>query len=186
MKEYDKKDYLYTSLFCEENIWHLANKFIKEGIKADAMKVIFLSNQKKTIALFNQISVDEDKAVIWDYHVILQANIDNKEYIFDFDSRLAFPSLLSEYFFNTLPSLLDIADDLKTEIRIIPAESYIRRFYSDRSHMKGVISDDKYPDYSIIKPEKENTAISLFDYWNMEKELGDNSFVCSSLDQISW
>jgi protein N-terminal glutamine amidohydrolase len=182
MTPYDKKDYLYTSLFCEENVWHLANKLIGQGMPADSLRVLFLSNKNKTIALFNQQAAEENKAVIWDYHVVLQLRFDNEEYIFDFDSRLPFPSLFDEYFFNTLPSPTNTPDDLKTAIRTIPAESYLKYFYSDRSHMKDIISDNEYPDYPIIKPDVKNIAISLFDYWDMEKELDDGSVVCSSLD----
>ena len=72
MKIYNKSDYIYTPLFCEENIWHLANSLIQEGIDAKDLEVIFMSNPGRHIVLLQQYAVASSDPVIWDYHVVLR------------------------------------------------------------------------------------------------------------------
>jgi len=125
MKQYNKLDYRYTALFCEENIWYLAQSLIQEGIQKKDLHILFLSNKNGTIALFNQLSADSGKAVIWDYHVILMANIDKKDVIFDFDTRLDFPCTTTSYLKNSLPDKINT--DFQSKIRLIPAQEFLQR-----------------------------------------------------------
>ncbi len=148
MKYYNKSDYGYTSLFCEENILLLIKSLITEGINIDNIRVIFIINESKQIAIFNQLSANIGEPIIWDYHVILAATIDKIETIFDFDSRLPFPCRIEHYLKSSF--LENIKPQYISQFRIIAANQYLRYFYSDRSHMAGVISKSKFPQYPTI------------------------------------
>ena len=91
MQNFRREDYTYTRYFCEENIWLLAKSLIDRGIPADDLQVLILSTPSESVVLFNQRAAPEGAPLSWDYHVILQATLDGHPYIFDFDSRLAFP-----------------------------------------------------------------------------------------------
>jgi hypothetical protein len=81
---------LYTSQFCEENVYHLAIKFM--NWKNDFIKdynenndiyngyVVFISNENETIPLWKQrASTDDETPVIWDYHVIFIVENEKKK-----------------------------------------------------------------------------------------------------------
>ncbi len=148
MKYYNKSDYSYTSLFCEENSWLLIKSLTTEGISIDNIRVIFITNKSKQIAIFNQLSANIGEAVIWDYHVILAVTIDKVETIFDFDSRLPFPCKIEHYLKSSF--LENIKPQYISQFRVIAANQYLRQFYSDRSHMVGVISESQFPQYPTI------------------------------------
>jgi len=67
-------DSYYTCYYCEENIYHLADAFLKQPSITDIWDVfvVFISNECKAVALWNQkLAGSADKAIIWDYHVVL-------------------------------------------------------------------------------------------------------------------
>ena len=183
MQEFKKSDYLYTRLFCEENIWLLAKRLIDNGIKKQDIKVIFISNSKKQIAIFNQLAVAHKQAVIWDYHVILMVRIDSSSYIFDFDSRLCFPSNITDYIHNSLPE--NINSSYLSQFRVIPAAYYIQHFYSDRSHMKNIIPEQEFPDYLAFLPSTME-KIHLLDLINVEKEIKNTMIFKNTKQFIGW
>ena len=77
---------IYTSCYCEENIYNLSKSLLLNNIRN--FDVIILSNFNKSVLLFNQSSSKLKTShypVIWDYHVILSFN---NEFIVDFDTRL--------------------------------------------------------------------------------------------------
>ena len=107
-KEYSKTQYLYTPLFCEENIWQLLQSFLvinesmtdetkHVNIAANKMWALIITNPDKKIALLNQQAAETNQPVIWDYHVIMLAEINHQYLIFDFDTRLPFVTPLPEY-----------------------------------------------------------------------------------------
>lgn len=173
----DRKHYLYTALFCEENIWHLAQKLSVEGFERKNMTVLLLTNPLQQIVLFNQSCRAEDEAVIWDYHVILLLEQDNQQWIYDFDSRLDFPTNKKTYFCSCFPEPNFLQPQHQMFIRYIPATSYLHRFSSDRSHMKNVISSDLFPAYPPIFAETINNSITLENYCDMSLSLNDDSWV---------
>ena len=69
---FNKKDYIYTALFCEENIWQLCQSLVSAGIPADRLRVLFLSNTNKDVVVMNQQFTGPHGAVAYDYHVILK------------------------------------------------------------------------------------------------------------------
>ncbi|KZT11633.1 uncharacterized protein LAESUDRAFT_720886 [Laetiporus sulphureus 93-53] len=129
-------DSVYTSCYCEENIYLLAQAFAAQaeadsGWSWDAY-VVFISNDGKTVALWNS-KADRD-VVVWDYHVVLVLrsrersaddetheeapdidgaadNMLNSEgsgaWVYDFDTRLPNPCRWAEYVCSTFPYAFD-------------------------------------------------------------------------------
>ena len=162
-------DLTYTPLFCEENIW----KFLDYCQTDNTIKprdVIFIINPDKAIALFDQKLSQENEPVIWDYHVILSATYEQQTVIFDFDSRRPFPDLISNYFNRTFLSWSLLPEKLRPFLRIINATHFYKHFSSDRSHMLGLITDDKFPEYETISPEKHIEPLYLQDCFNISSE----------------
>ncbi|MCP3851655.1 MAG: hypothetical protein GY694_15650 [Gammaproteobacteria bacterium] len=186
-EEYNKTHYLYTPLFCEENIWQLLLSLstATPGIKKDKMWALLISNPAKQVALFNQKSAPVNQAVIWDYHVILLAEINKYSFIFDFDTRQPFITPLQEYLKKTFSPIEYLPPELIPYIRKIPAHSYLEHFYSDRSHMLKQIEASEFPDWPIINANNKN-QIPLMDYLSMKHNLADDSQILkvSSLIQL--
>ena len=62
----------YAACFCEENVWKLADH-VRTTAPAELLKcyTVFVSNKKQVVPLWRQrAGRDEEKLVIWDYHVI--------------------------------------------------------------------------------------------------------------------
>lgn len=165
----------YTPLFCEENIWLLANRLRDRGMSDKQTFVLFLSNPAKSIILRHQKAAQPGQFIVWDYHVVLQVHRNQDDWIYDFDSRLPFPCPLSTYLSLTFSEQDSLPKRYRTWIRQIPATEYLKHFYSDRSHMEGKIRSNQFPAYPIIKPDRSCQAIPLWDYWNMAKQLKDHS-----------
>jgi len=127
------ESFKYTANYCEENIWHLC----QHPLLADYSKrVLIISNSAKNCPFHAQKSAVGNQPVWWDYHVVLLASKDGLNFIYDFDSTLPFPSLLTDYLNHTFPNPdLWISKDLP-HFKSIASEDYINNFYSDRSHMK--------------------------------------------------
>ena len=152
MPQFSNKNYIYTPLFCEENIWKLTETLYMNQF-AKPIDVLFILNNTNSIALFEQkLSVD-NKPVIWDYHVILSARKEGEIVIFDFDSRCSLPETIQNYFDLTFPVNTHLAETYQPLIKPLKAEYFLKHFYSNRQHMQGVIDNRKFPKYQIIQPE---------------------------------
>uniref|UniRef100_A0A8H7Y5B1 Protein N-terminal glutamine amidohydrolase n=1 Tax=Psilocybe cubensis TaxID=181762 RepID=A0A8H7Y5B1_PSICU len=65
---------VYTQYYCEENVYLLSQTFLETPVVSDFWEivVIFISNNNKTVALWYQkAAADDNRPVVWDYHVIL-------------------------------------------------------------------------------------------------------------------
>lgn len=175
MKPFQREAARYTPFFCEENIWWLAKSLLADGVDADLLKVVVFSNPLASILLFNQRAAAEGGPIIWDYHVVLQARIEDSDWIFDPDSRLSFPEHRETYLLHTFPRQSTLPERYRAWARIIPADSYLKHFYSDRTHMIGQIPASEFPDYPIIQPAAGLDRIPLSEYWDMHKSLPDGS-----------
>ncbi len=172
---YKYQDINYTPLFCEENIWQYAKLLLDQGTVSNRMFVLFFSNPFKSVMLFQQQTVKPGHYTVWDYHVVLQVHQQGVGWIYDFESRLPFPSLSSVYFSQTFPNHHTLPENYQTLIRQIPATAYLKHFYSDRSHMDANLHE--FPSHPIIKPDNPDEPIPLDDYCNMNKQLSDHSLV---------
>lgn len=156
----DKSSFTYTSLFCEENIWKLIASLMPDK-EIETLDVLFISNKSRSVALFGQTSAIDNQPVIWDYHVIATARINNDIYVLDFDSHCEFPILINEYFKRTFSPTQNAAEQYLSLIKPIKSDYFHNHFYSDRSHMKGIIPESEFPQYSIIQPEQGLEKLTL-------------------------
>lgn len=73
-----KADLIYTSCYCEENVYKLC-EYVKnhEPELLDSCFVTFISNKYQSIPLWKQIAGNpaNDGFVLWDYHVILVSGV---------------------------------------------------------------------------------------------------------------
>lgn len=160
MIQLDKSLFTYTPLFCEENVWKLIESLTSyENISP--VDVLFIINHSNTVAIFNQNKSIGNQPVIWDYHVILSAQVYQNIFIFDFDSQSTFPVEINQYFTNTFPVNIDLITQFQPMLRKISAKYFIKHFFSDRSHMKNVIPDEEFPDYKIIQPKDKTENLTL-------------------------
>ncbi len=170
MTQINRNNYIYTSLFCEENIWKLIESLYMKPL-AKPIEVLFIINHTNSVAIFEQNHAVNNNPVIWDYHVVLLAQIEKNHMILDFDSCCEFPTLVSTYFSLTFPENTLLIENLQPYIKAIPADYYFKHFYSDRSHMKDIINEMEYPDYPAIKPANSIDALSLSDCRNIKKAI---------------
>jgi hypothetical protein len=173
MKHYDRKTFRYTPFFCEENVWWLVRSLLANGLRAERLQVLLFSNRMQSILLTNQRRGDDGRPVIWDYHVVLRARIDAQDWVFDLDTRLAFPAALDAYLSGTFPVQSLLPERYRTWVRSIAAISYLAHFYSDRSHMLGRLPISAFPDYPIIQPDDAANRIPLSEYRDMRRPLVD-------------
>lgn len=171
MKSYPRQNYIYTSGFCEENIWWLIKSLSTDGLDVNRMNVLLFSNTDKSILVTNQLAAEPGIPILWDYHVVLQFEIGAGRWVLDFDTRLAFPEKLVIYCEKTFPRQAVIAEQYRTWVRTIPAQFYLKYFCSDRNHMHGRIGDDSFPDYPVIQPAESERRILLSEFWNMQKTI---------------
>ncbi len=164
----------YTPYFCEENIWWLARDLIARGEEAEAMAVWIVTNQSRQVLMLNQRATDPGAPLGWDYHVILKAGA-GRPRVFDFDSRLSFPCDIHTYLASSFPRQSSLPQRYRAWIRTVAADQYLAHFFSDRSHMRGVLPPEDFPDYPIITPEPGVEPISLQQYLDLNTTLPDGT-----------
>eukprot|EP01084_Bolivina_argentea_P226916 383227_1 len=169
---------VYTSCYCEENVWNLCDKVRKEGRNLNDYFAIFLSNNNKSFPIWHARSAkSNDKPVIWDYHVIfLWFNKQNpiKSLIFDLDTTLSFPCLIEEYIKKAFQyPQLQLKDQYKHNFRVVNSQIYLDKFYSDRQHMyinkQWIATPPQYPCIMIKNKKKGSNLMSHFVSMNNKK-----------------
>ncbi|XP_055081169.1 protein N-terminal glutamine amidohydrolase isoform X2 [Periophthalmus magnuspinnatus] len=159
MKTPRREDCVYTSCYCEENVWHLCSWFRSEAeVQLQELYVLFISNHHRT-----------------DYHVVLLWSRPSLDpLIFDLDSVLDFPCSLQEYTTQALRSDQDLNPQYHRLIRVIPADLFLQKFSSDRSHMKK--PDGTWtmppPSYPPIQTQETSTNLELFIQMKQDQGLG--------------
>ncbi|KAJ7046632.1 N-terminal glutamine amidase-domain-containing protein [Mycena alexandri] len=123
-------DTVHTPFYCEENIYLLCEAFV---LQQEEVSAVFISNEQKTVALWNQ-KLNDESVVVWDYHVfLLLRSRGQQHWIYDFDSRLPFPCLMRDYLRHTFKE--NVAEPYRSLFRIVPGSTFVEHFASDRSHM---------------------------------------------------
>ncbi|KAL3841262.1 hypothetical protein ACJIZ3_025853 [Penstemon smallii] len=167
--------FLHTPYYCEENVYMLCKNLSEDGIaKSDSsdLFVVFISNEKKQIPLWNQkASHRADGVILWDYHVIcVQKRKESylPHLVWDLDSTLPFPSPLPTYVAEAIQPSFQLFSEFKRVFRIVHAPIFLRNFASDRRHMKD--SDGNWnsppPSYDVIVAE-DGTVHNLNEYMEM-------------------
>lgn len=176
MKTPRREDCVYTSCYCEENVWKLCSWFRSEGeIQLQELQALFISNHYRTVPLWKQKSGRGDFPVVWDYHVILLWSGPGSEpLVFDLDSVLDFPCGLQEYSALALRSDRDLNPQYHRMIRSVPADLFLQKFSSDRSHMKK--PDGSWtmppPDYPPVQTSETSSNLDLFIQMHQDHGLG--------------
>ena len=96
---FDNDTDLYTSHYCEENIYLLAKKKLESLPIDDSLEffVVFISNPLKQIPLWHQ-KLQINQPVIWDYHdILLEKCVGKLSYIYDMDTKLSYPINAIDY-----------------------------------------------------------------------------------------
>lgn len=171
-----RENSLYTSCYCEENIWKLCEK-IKDfdaGFLENCF-VIFVSNDAKQVPVWFQKPGREsrDYLCVWDYHVFLVQKHPEEVLVYDFDTVLEFPTSFDNYVRKAIKPEYNIYHERL--FRVIPAEIYLSTFASDRSHMRK--PDGSYmsepPDYMPIKTEGCTNNIHEFISMKLDSGQGE-------------
>lgn len=174
---FEKTQYLYTPLFCEENIWHLGHTLANHSqLDMEKSWVLMITNPEHTIPLMNQQAAEPGRAILWDYHVILLTKMEHEYFIFDFDSRLPFVTPLALYIAATFIEPDKLPERFHPYIRKISLRRYLDNFYSDRSHMIGQIDSSEFPDWPIINQEQDH-LVTLSDYLSLGLSLEDSEVI---------
>ncbi|XP_012673954.1 protein N-terminal glutamine amidohydrolase isoform X2 [Clupea harengus] len=168
-----KEDCVYTSCYCEENIWKLC-----EYIKAQPQHCIqdvyavFISNERRMVPLWKQKSCRRDQPVVWDYHVILLHTGNRESYVYDLDTTLPFPCPLSLYEKEAFRSDHGLKESYWRKLRVIPAETFLSSFASDRSHMKDEVGHWRMlpPSYPCL--ETAESKMNLDSFISMDAQIG--------------
>ncbi|OZJ06685.1 hypothetical protein BZG36_00381 [Bifiguratus adelaidae] len=130
---------VYTSCYCEENVFLLVQKLVQLNRSLESQFwVVFISNEYGSVPLWAQRNQHaHDQPVIWDYHVIaLYKDTLAQSLVFDMDSTLPYPCPLVQYMRKAVRiHMYDLPIRLQRKYRIVAATEFLKRFASDRSHM---------------------------------------------------
>ncbi|KAG4097953.1 hypothetical protein H8356DRAFT_1674692 [Neocallimastix lanati (nom. inval.)] len=142
MDKFSKSDFIYTSCYCEENVYKLCELLNKKfSIPLSKIYAVFISNEDKQVLFWRQKSQKNNSVypVVWDYHVIavVEGEEGQPNVIFDLDSTLPFPCEFNTYLINAIypKQYARIVNEHQGLFRVIPADMYFKNFASDRSHM---------------------------------------------------
>ncbi|KAH7107435.1 N-terminal glutamine amidase-domain-containing protein [Auriculariales sp. MPI-PUGE-AT-0066] len=163
---------IYTSGYCEENVYNLLRMFIHQYPQWRAFAV-FISNPTKSVAVWEQRASSDPvsgRLVVWDYHVIAwlfppseddrqQAdngittpNSSKRSWIYDMDSTLQQPCLAREYLSKTFKNQTALELRWRSSFRIVSAGDYLENFASDRSHMLKNVGNTEEMEYIAPVP----------------------------------
>ncbi|XP_027142494.1 protein N-terminal glutamine amidohydrolase isoform X2 [Larimichthys crocea] len=147
----------YTSCYCEENVWKLCDSVRTDRTgPLDQLYVIFISNEKRT-----------------DYHVILmQVGLQSDSLVYDLDSELSFPVSLQRYAAQALRSDRNIKPEYHRKLRVVPADSFLLHFASDRSHMMNPDGSWKMPPPLYPPIHTAACQMNLDDFISMNPAVG--------------
>ena len=166
---------VYTSCYCEENVWQLCKQIQKDNpTQLSECYVVFISNKNRQVPLWMQKSAkDPLTPVVWDYHVILVQKpaqgkpsepSQGKPLVYDLDSLLAFPCLLEDYIHQAIQSENSMKKQYHRRFRVVEAAMFLETFASDRSHMR--LPNGQYqkppPDYPAIRTPTEEMNLDQF------------------------
>ncbi|XP_037651778.1 protein N-terminal glutamine amidohydrolase [Sebastes umbrosus] len=169
-----RENCVYTSCYCEENVWKLCEYVRTERTTPlEELFVVFISNENRMVPLWKQKSGRGDQPVIWDYHVVLlQVRLQSSSLVYDLDSELSFPCSLKLYAGQGLRSDRNIKPAYHRKLRVVPAESFLLNFASDRSHMKNSDGSWKMPPPPYPPIHTTECQMNLDDFISMSPAVG--------------
>uniref|UniRef100_A0A671QUR9 Protein N-terminal glutamine amidohydrolase n=1 Tax=Sinocyclocheilus anshuiensis TaxID=1608454 RepID=A0A671QUR9_9TELE len=154
-----------SSCYCEENVCKMCEYVKDQG--ACSLDEIPIWKQKYSRG---------DQPVIWDYHVILlHVNKQGQSYIYDLDTILPFPCLFDGYSkeaFRSDEHLKPAFFRSELKLRVIPGDTYLKKFASDRSHMKDSVGNWRMPPPPYPCLETSESKMNLDDFICMDARVG--------------
>lgn len=165
---------MYTSCYCEENVWKMCEhvKIHNEGT-CDHIYAVFISNERRMIPIWRQKSSRGNQPVIWDYHVILLHKSPMEQgVIYDLDTTLPFPCQFDVYVKEAFQSEEFLNPAFWRKFRVIPADTYLKKFASDRSHMKDATGAWRMPPPPYPCIETAESKMNLDDFICMDSHVG--------------
>ncbi|XP_034535302.1 protein N-terminal glutamine amidohydrolase [Notolabrus celidotus] len=175
---------IYTSCYCEENVWKLC-EFVRmeRTTPLEDLFVVFISNENRQVPLWKQKSGRGDQPVVWDYHVVLlQVSLKSGSLVHDLDSQLSFPCSLELYADQALHSDRHLNPAYHRCLRVVPAHSYLLNFASDRSHMKNSDGSWRMPPPPYPPLRSAESQMNLDHFISMDPQVGWGAVY--SLDQF--
>jgi len=167
----------YAACYCEENVYKICQSMSDSDSDSELTKcsVVFVSNKKRVVPLWRQkAGRDEEKLVIWDYHVILIYRPDDRTLVYDLDSELPFPTYFHKYVTETFRTDAILNPEYHRQFRVVPAKLFLHNFASDRRHMRK--EDGSWlkppPNYPPITSSQSSSPHNLEEYISMEAETG--------------
>ncbi|XP_040149622.1 protein N-terminal glutamine amidohydrolase isoform X2 [Ictidomys tridecemlineatus] len=108
-----------------------------------------------------------------DYHVVLlHVSSGGQSFIYDLDTVLPFPCPFDTYVEEAFKSDDDIHPQFRRKFRVIRADSYLKNFASDRSHMKDSSGNWREPPPPYPCIETGDSKMNLNDFISMDPEVG--------------
>ena len=154
----------YHPYYCEENArWLCADSALGAGER----RVVFISNETRSVLLAHQRAGGGDGRVVWDYHVIcLAADPGGGWQVWDLDTTLGMPVgaalYLSQTFSRRAPP------ELRPRFRVIDAARFRETFSTDRSHMRIESGGYQQPPPPWDPPRVEGVSTNLMRFLEME------------------
>lgn len=133
----DRSDTEYAPYYCEENVWRFLRRHEPEAAEGWA---VFVLGPGGAVALFDQAAGRPgDGLVLWDYHVVALIAFADGTRIVDLDSASSAVAPASEWLRRSFgrpgPARAEVVA-YPPRFRVLPGREFVRRFSSDRSHMR--------------------------------------------------
>uniref|UniRef100_UPI0037E85C61 protein N-terminal glutamine amidohydrolase isoform X1 n=2 Tax=Semicossyphus pulcher TaxID=241346 RepID=UPI0037E85C61 len=123
--------------------------------------------------LNNHHDVIMRSCVFQDYHVVLlQVGLQSDTLLYDLDSELSFPCSLKLYANQALRSDHHINPTYHRKLRVVPADSFLLNFASDRSHMRNSDGSWRMPPPPYPPIQTTETQMNLDDFISMNPAVG--------------
>ncbi|XP_063723393.1 protein N-terminal glutamine amidohydrolase-like isoform X2 [Symsagittifera roscoffensis] len=191
-----REDLLYTSHYCEENVWKFCESvrgFLAGQHSPNRLNecwAVFVSNANKTVPIWCQkASAVTTSSLAERIGFKLQGSPTNtgaEKVVFDLDTNLLFPCAFDEYISKSFGSDEKLQKMYHRWFRVVQAEQFLADFASDRSHMKKMKKDGSFewsappPPYAPIKTKKCENNIEKF--WSMDETSNSFGTVLSLMD----
>lgn len=139
----------YCAGFCEENVFRLCVARLRHGRGEEDAVVLVLGqgSERGFTPVWRQRLGDP---VLWDYHVLLLTR--DPPLVWDMDSALPCPCDLRLYL---QEAIRDPPDEYAPAFRVVPADTFLAHFGSDRAHMRGPSGEWRQPppSWPCVRPE---------------------------------
>jgi hypothetical protein len=139
------RDAPYQPYYCEENAWHRAQRLAQAG--ATPM-VLFISNARQQVILFNQRAAGPEGWVMWDYHVVVLC----AGQIYDPDCTRGSPLDAPRWLDASFPPQAQVPAPYAPQFRRVPWPTLRAGFTTDRRHMRDAAGQWQQPPPSWSPP----------------------------------